>query len=260
MDHQDGCHENRFSSNVSNVRETILLVKETESHVVVLFFGLLGGGRSSGGSRSRISRGGRRRGGGKSARICQIRLDRLGLLEGDLGDGRNGQQVLHAVDDGMWHGGHGGVADLQADGGHVGHALHEGGLDVVVADVQDLGVEHGAVVIHLLENETIAEGGNLEHVQEGSLGHTHPVTSCDQGHIRDDLNGTLGNLGGDAQGLEEGGLLGTHAGVLGGHHHVQGGQGAGLGGGLHLVGQQHVPDLGELLVGEHEADILLDVG
>ena len=76
----------------------------------------------------------------------------------------------------------------------------------------------------------------------------------------DNFNGTLGNLGGDAQGLEERSLLGTHTGVLGGHHDVEGSQGSGLGGRLDLVGQQEIPDINQLLVGEDKADVLLDVG
>ena len=76
----------------------------------------------------------------------------------------------------------------------------------------------------------------------------------------DDLNGTLGNLGWDAQSLEEGSLLGTHTSVLSGHHYVQGSQSSGLSGRLDLVGQQQVPDLHQVLVREHEANVLLDVG
>merc|ERR1719373_211065 len=139
-------------------------------------------------------------------------------------------------------------------------AAAEHGLDVVVVDVEHLGRKHRAVVVHLLEHQTVAEGGDLEHVEEGGLGHAHLVAGRNQGHILNDLNGTLGNLGGDLQRLEERGLLGAHAGILGGHHHVEGGEGARLGRGLHLVGQQHVPHHRQVLVGEHEADVLLDVG
>ena len=70
----------------------------------------------------------------------------------------------------------------------------------------------------------------------------HLVPGLDEGHVGDDLNGSLGDLGGDAEGLEEGGLLGSHTSVLGGHRHIQGGQGSRLGRGLHLVSQQQVPE------------------
>ncbi len=46
-------------------------------------------------------------------------------LECYVGDGGNSEQVLHAVDDGVGGGGHGGVADLKGDGRHSRHTLHE---------------------------------------------------------------------------------------------------------------------------------------
>ncbi len=46
-------------------------------------------------------------------------------LECYVGDCSDSEQVLHAVDDGVGGGGHGGVADLQGDGRHSGHTLHE---------------------------------------------------------------------------------------------------------------------------------------
>ena len=49
----------------------------------------------------------------------------------------------------MGGGCHGGVANLEADGGHGGHTLHELGLQILRRDVEDLGVEHGAGVVHL---------------------------------------------------------------------------------------------------------------
>jgi hypothetical protein len=52
----------------------------------------------------------------------------MSYLECYVGDSGNSEQVLHAVDDGVGCGGHGGVADLQGDGRHSGHTLHELGL------------------------------------------------------------------------------------------------------------------------------------
>ena len=113
---------------------------------------------------------------------------------------------------------------------------------------------------NLGDDQSIAEGADLQHVQEGCLGHTDPVAGLDDVDVLDDLNGTLGNLGWDSQSLEEAGLLRTHAGVLGGHHDVNGGKSAGLGGGLHLVGQEKVAHVEELHLGEDKANVLLDVG
>ena len=159
----------------------------------------------------------------------------------------------------MGHGGHGGVADLQAHGGDVPDADQDVGLQVLVGDVEDGRVEDGAGVVDLLDHQPVGEGRDVQHVQEGGLGHTDPVAGRDQVDVRDDFNRTLGNLGGDVQGLKERSLFGSKAGVLAGDHDIQGGEGASLCGGLDLVVQQHVPDGDEVLLGEDEADVALDV-
>merc|ERR1719278_379708 len=74
------------------------------------------------------------------------------------------------------------------------------------------------------------------------------------------LDGTPCNLSCDSQSLEEAGLLRSHTGVLGGHHDVNGSKGTGLGGSLHLVGQEKVAHVEELHLGEDKANVLLDVG
>ena len=55
------------------------------------------------------------------AGVSQVLLDHLSLLEGDIGDSGNGEQVLHAVDNGVRRGGHGGVSNLQAHSRNVGN-------------------------------------------------------------------------------------------------------------------------------------------
>merc|ERR1719210_1225161 len=175
------------------------LVKQTESHVIVLLFrlGLLGG--SSGCSISSC----RSSGNGELAGVSQELLQLLSLLEGDLGDGSHGQEVLHTVGNGVRSAGHGWVSNLQTHSSNIGNSCHEHVLDVVISDVQDGGVEDGALVIHLLDEQTIGEGGDLQHVQQSCLGSSDLVTNSDDGHILNDLNGTLGNLGWDLQSLEE---------------------------------------------------------
>ncbi len=153
--------------------------------------------------------------------------------------------------------GQGRVSDGQTHGSHVAHTTHELGLEVVVGDVQDLGVEEGSGIVDLLDHQTVAEGRNVQHVEEGGLAHADAVTGRDQGHVLNDFNGTLGNLGGDVEGLEERGLLGSQSGVLGGNFDVQRSQGAGTGGGFDLVGQKEVTDGGQLLLGENDANVAL---
>merc|ERR1719251_305405 len=229
------------------------LVEETEAHVIVLLlFFLLNLGGSGGRSSSGGSGG---RGSCELAGVSQELLEHLSLLEGDLGDGGDGQEVLHAVGNAVRSRSHSGVSNGETHGSDIGDSGHE-----LVLDVQDGGVKHGSLVVHLLDNQTVAEREDLQETEEGGLGGADLVTSGDDGHIVDDLNGTLGNLGGDLQSLEEAGLLGTHAGVLGGDGDIHGGNSSGLSGGGLLVGQKEIPDGGQLLVGEDEADVHLDVG
>merc|ERR1719290_399605 len=225
------------------------LVEKAESHVVILF--LLFFHRSS----SRSSRGSS----GELAWIGQELLDHLSLLEGDVGDGGYRQQILHAVNDGVGHGGQGRVVDGQTDRSHSSDTLHEAGLQVLVSDVEDLRAKHGTSLINLLHNQSIGEGRDVEHIEQSSLGHTDLVFGFDQGHILDDLNCTLGNLGGDAERLEEGSFLRTHTGVLGGYDDIQRGDSASPGGSLDFICEQQIPDVDQLLVGENKTDVLLDV-
>jgi len=136
------------------------LVEETETHVIVLlFFLLLDLGGS--GSRSGLSSGGR----GSSSELAWVSeelLEHLSLLEGDLGDGGDGQEVLHAVGNAVRSRGHGGVTDGKRHSSNIGNSGHELVLDVVIGDVQDGGVEHGSLVVDLLDDQTVAEGEDLQ--------------------------------------------------------------------------------------------------
>lgn len=70
------------------------------------------------------------------------------LGECDLCCNSNGQDVLEAIDDGMRHTGWGWVPDLQAESSHVGHTFDELGVNVLISDVQDAGMEHRACLVH----------------------------------------------------------------------------------------------------------------
>ncbi len=101
-----------------------------------------------------------------------------------------------------------------------------------------------------------------------------------------DFNGSSGDLGGDSQSLEEGGLLWTEPGVLSRDGHLTRGDGTSTGSSGHLapqtheemhsspeepqtltrslsathfVCQQQIPDLSQILLGEDEAHVPTDV-
>merc|ERR1712080_566663 len=75
-------------------------------------------------------------------------------------------------------------------------------------------------------NQSISEGRNLQHVQEGGFGHADFVSRLDQVHIMNDFDRALGNLGWDIQGLEERRLLRTQTCVLSRHLDIQRGNGS----------------------------------
>merc|ERR1719251_423692 len=136
------------------------LVEETEAHVIVLLLFFLlnlggSGGRSSSG-------GGGGRGSSELAGVSQELLKHLSLLEGDLGDGSDGQEVLHTVGNAVRSRSYCGVSNGETHSGHIGDSGHELVLDILVGDVQDGGVEHGSLVVHLLDNQTVAEGKDLQ--------------------------------------------------------------------------------------------------
>jgi hypothetical protein len=54
---------------------------------------------------------------------------------------------------------------------------------------------------YLDDLEPVGEGRDVKHVQEGGIGHADPVALFDQVHVRDDLDGSLLDLGGDVKSL-----------------------------------------------------------
>lgn len=75
-----------------------------------------------------------------------------------------------------------------------------------------------------------------------------------------DFNGTLGNLGRDLQGLEEGSLLRTKTSVHGFNVHRARGQGTGSCRSTDSVLHKPLTDLYQILLGKDEPNISLDVG
>jgi len=79
----------------------------------------------------------------------------------------------------------------------------EGTKDHVVSEREHVWLEEGAIVIHILHDQTVCEWLHAHLLEKSSLGRIHLHTLVKNVHIVDDLNLTLGNLGTDVQGLEE---------------------------------------------------------
>merc|ERR1711860_349566 len=73
---------------------------------------------------------------------------------------------------------------------------------LVVKKVYEAGSVFEPAILDITDDDqTVGEGRNLQHVEKSGFGHTDLVTSGDQVYVTGDLDSTLGNLGGDVQGL-----------------------------------------------------------
>ena len=151
------------------------------------------------------------------------------------------------------------VRDLQTHGSQRRDGRRQLGDDVRRGDVQDCGVEDLTVVVHVLNDQTIAEGLDVQLLQQGSLGLADLVAVLDELDTRDHFNLTLVDLGGDVQGLEPRRLAGIATRRPGLDVHIDGGDGADTRRGGDLVGHDDVAHGGQIGVGEDEAGVANDV-
>lgn len=237
------------------------LVEETEAHVIVrgllllLLLLLL-----SGGGAARVAAGSHGGGSGVGVGVGNAVLEGLDLGPRDLGLDGDGENLLVAVDQGVGNRGKGGEVQGQGHSGNSSDGAGEGLEELLLADVQNLGGEGVALVVDLLNGQTVGEGGDVEQVEQGGLGRTNLATGLNELQVGRDFNGTTGNLGGDTESLEERGLAGLHTGVASRDPHIERSDGTGTSGGGNLVVQDLVTDGLEVAVGEDETDVTLDEG
>jgi len=195
---------------------------------------------------------------GESLWVGKVLLELLDLLEGDVGGGGNGLDVLEGVGDAVRSRGGGWVADGQRNGSNVGDGAHESSLDVILGDVEDLGRVDRAGVVAVDDVETVREGHNLQHVEKSGGGFSDSFANADQADGRRDFNVTTSNLGWDGKSLEEGSLFGTERADLRWHDNVDGSDGTGSGGGGNLKGHDQIADFLHVAVEANETDVELD--
>lgn len=236
------------------------LVEET-AEAAIVFIRLLGLLlllllSSSGGGSLGSSRGG----GSISLGVSNAVFELLDLGPAEVGLDGNGKNLLVGVDDRVDDGGQSGEVDGERDGGNGGNSRGERLEELLLADIEDTSGESVTLVVDLGDAHTVGEGRDVQQVEEGSLGGADLVTCLDELEIGGDFNGTTGDLGGDTESLEEGGLAGFHTGVASGDPHVDGGNSTGTSGGSNLVGKNLVAGLLEVGVGEDKTNVALDVG
>ncbi|KAI6766398.1 hypothetical protein HG531_011620 [Fusarium graminearum] len=240
--------------------EELVHIQETAEALIILLLlrlvllGLLSSGSITAGSGSSGSSR------GVSIGVGDAVLELLNLGPADLGDNGNSKNLLVAVDEGVEDGRQGREVQSQRDGGNGGNGLRQSLEELLLTDVEDAGREGLALVVDLRDTHTVGEGRDVEHVEEGGLGGTDLGAGLNELEISGDFNGTTGNLGGDTESLEERGLSGLHSGVSSRNPDVGRGESTGTSGSSDLVGEDNIANLLEVLVGENETDVTLDVG
>ena len=237
------------------------LVEETEAHVIILLLLglsllLLSGSVGGGGRGGASGRGGSGVSVGVGDAVLEL-VDGLPLVL-DL-DG-NSDGVLVGVDKAVHDGGKSRVVGSQGDAGDGVDGRGEGLEELRLLDVKNIAGKGLTVVVDLSNSHTVGERRDVKQVKEGGLGGTDLGAGLNELEVGGDLNGTTGNLGGDTKSLEERGLTGLHTGVASGDVDITGGDGTGTGRGSDTVVEDEAADLLEVLVGENETDVALDVG
>ncbi|GAO51719.1 hypothetical protein G7K_5812-t1 [Saitoella complicata NRRL Y-17804] len=184
----------------------------------------------------------------------------LSTLNGVLSGNGDTEDVLVGVDKGVHDGDNGGVVGSQGDGGNGLDGGQEVGDEDILGNVENVGGEDVTVVVDKLDTHTVGEGGDVEHVQQGSLGSTDLGTGSNDLDLGNDFDGTTGNLGRNTQSLEERGLSGLHTGVTSGDEDIGGGDGTSTGRGSDSDGGDGVTDGLQVTVGENETGVTLDEG
>jgi hypothetical protein len=147
----------------------------------------------------------------------------------------------------------------QRDASNGGDCAREGLEELGFLDVENARWEGVALVVDLGDTHAVGEGRDVQHVEKGGLGSSDLAASLDELQVGSNFDGTTGNLGWDTESLEERGLSRFHTSITGGNVHIGGSNGTSSSGSSDLVRKNLVTDGLEVIVGENEADVALDV-
>jgi hypothetical protein len=206
----------------------IITEHATRTHVILRRL-WLGGLLSLGGGGS-FDRGGSSGGsGGECLGVVESGADWSGLLEDVVGLEGDGNERGVTVGERVRNRGEGGIAGLQRDGRQELHTEREPLDDLLVGDLEGLGVVDEAALVGVDHGQTIVEGLEVELLEEGGLGVADLLTFVDQVEVVDDLNLTLLNTGGNVECLQESSLSGLQTGSSGLDDDIARRDGSGLG-------------------------------
>ena len=171
----------------------------------------------------------------------------------------NGKEVLVRIDKRVSDRDECRIVDGQRKGGNCFDTTHETIDELRFINIKDIRRERVALVVDLHYGHAIRERRDVQHVQECSLGSPDTGACCNNLDIGDDFNRTTRDLGRDTECLEEGSLSGLHSSVACGDNDILRRERTRASWGSNLVGNDDVSDLFEVLGGEDESDVALDM-
>jgi hypothetical protein len=130
----------------------------------------------------------------------------------------------------------------------------------VLAEIEHFRAVERTVLVHVGALDAEEEWLDRQLGEQSHSGSGHPLSLLDQVHSVDDLNSTTGDLRGDVQRLEEGGLPRVQRSWARWDVHIQGGERATAGRCWHLVQGDFLADLRQIVVGEAKSDVAVNFG
>ena len=155
----------------------------------------------------------------------------------------------------MWDTSLGWLVKNQRKGGDHSDGVSEKFSEDFGGHVEDLGIEGGSVIIDGLHDESVGERSDVELGQKSSLGSSNLLTGSDKVGDTGHLNLSLGNLGLDLKGLEEGGLSWITSGWSSRDDDITWSDGSDTGWGRSDVGLDGISDCVKVSVSEDETNV-----
>jgi hypothetical protein len=241
-----------------NLCKSVLVEQASESLVsglLGLFFIFLFLGRHL--LRSVASRGSRSSR-GIGVRVGNAVLQLLYLRPAVFGLNGNGQNLLVAVDNGVYDGWQGWEVGSQRDASDGGNCAGESLEKLGFLNVENVGREGVALVVDLGDTHSVGEGRDVQHVEKSGLGCSDLASSLDELQVGRNFDGTTSNLGWDTESLEERGLSRFHTSVTSWDEDIGGSDCTSSGRSSNLVGENLIAYDFQIAVGEDESNVALD--
>jgi hypothetical protein len=151
------------------------------------------------------------------------------------------------------------VSGSDRDGGAVVNTGSELFEDGSAGDGEDCGIEELSVLEDFTDSHFVFERSNLQFIEEGSLSGGDLISFGNNFEIVEDFNLGLDNLGSNTEVTEETSLSRIKTGGTGGDSDLLGGNGTDTGGGFSDLRVKDIEDFTEVLVGEDDGSVSLEL-